>query len=107
MFLESVFCFENFQNFKNCATLFWRVTLTGQASRETLIASLLKSSRDSLASQSPSCEKDLKKFQNFSVFSIFTTQFGDLFVSGRRYTEIFVAQLATPSRVRLPVVKNT
>ena len=37
--------------------------------------------------------------------------FGDLFASERSsregYTEIFAAQLATPSRVRLPVVKNT
>ena len=37
--------------------------------------------------------------------------FGDLFVSGRSsregYTKIFVAQLMTPSWVRLPVAKNT
>ena len=37
--------------------------------------------------------------------------FGDLFVSERsnrkRYTEIFTAQLATPSRVDLPIMKNT
>ena len=37
--------------------------------------------------------------------------FGDLFASGRSshegYTEIFAAQLVTPSRVRLPVAKNT
>ena len=37
--------------------------------------------------------------------------FGDLFASERssrkRYTKIFAAQLTTPSRVDLPVVKNT
>ena len=41
----------------------------------------------------------------------FAGQFGDLLASGRSsregYTEIFVAQLATPSLVDLPVVKNT
>ena len=44
-------------------------------------------------------------------FMFFTTQVGDLFAGGRSshegYTEIFVAQFATLSRVELPVAKNT
>ena len=57
--------------FKNYATLFWRLTLTGQSSRETLVVSLTRSSRNSLASQAPSREKDLEKFQ-FSGFLAFS-----------------------------------
>ena len=45
----------------------------GQASHKTLVVSLLKSFRDSLASQAPYCEKDLKKFQKIWVFIIFAT----------------------------------
>ena len=71
MFLESVFVLKIFKNFKNYATLFWRLTLTGQSSRETLIVSLRRSSRDSLVSQAPNREKDLEKFQ-FSGFLAFS-----------------------------------
>ena len=42
---------------------------------------------------------------------LFATHVGDLFAGGKfsreGYTEIFVAQIATLSRVELPVVKNT
>ena len=70
------------KNFKNYATLFWWLTFVGQASRETLVPSLLRSSHDSLASQTPTHEKDLEKFQKFRVFIIFATQFGDWFENG-------------------------
>ena len=61
--MESVFVLKNYKNFKNCTTLFWWLTLVGQSSHETPIASLLRSSCDSLASQAPNREKNLEKFQ--------------------------------------------
>ena len=70
------------KNSKNCATLFWWLILAGHASCETLVTSLLRSSRDSLVSLYPSREKYLKRFLIFWVFSIFATQFGDLVMSG-------------------------
>ena len=76
MFLESVFVLKNVKNFKNCATLFWRLILAGHSSCKTPVASGL------LASQSPSHEKDIEKFKNFWVFNISVTQFGDWFASG-------------------------
>ena len=50
------------------ATLFWRLTLMSQSSREPLVASLLRSFRDSLVSQALSREKDLEKFQTSKFF---------------------------------------
>ena len=50
------------------ATLFWRLTLMSQSSREPLVASLLRSFRDSLVSQALSLEKDLEKFQTSKFF---------------------------------------
>ena len=88
--MESVFVLKIFQNFKNNATLFCRLNLASQSSRKTLVASLLISARDSLASQATSHKKDLEKFQFFWVFSIFTTHVGNRFVSGsssREFTQ--------------------
>ena len=66
---------------------------------------------DSLAGKCFSREKDLEYFSKIWNFMFFATQVGDLFAGGRsnreRYTEIFVAQFATLSRVELPVAKNT
>ena len=49
--------------------------------------------------------------KSHATVAISRVSFGDLFASGRSshegYIEIFVAQLVTPSRVRLPVMKNT
>ena len=83
LFLESVLFWKFSENpfFFFYVTLFWRLTLMSQASRETLVMSLLKSSRDSVVSQYPSREKYLEKFQNFLVFGFFVTQLGDLFMS--------------------------
>ena len=71
--------FTKTENFKNSVALFWRL----------------------------SCGLD--KLHAISAFS--QVSFGDLFASERSscegYTEIFVAQLATLSRVRLLVAKNT
>ena len=79
MFLENTLFLQKLKNFKNSVALFWR--LSRGSSKSHAIAT---SSR---------------------------VDFGDLFVSGTSnrewYTEIFAAQLATPSRVRLPVAKNT
>ena len=52
-----------------------------------------------------------ESYKSHAIVASSRVVFGDLFVSGRSncegYIEIFTAQLATPSRVRLPVVKNT
>ena len=84
------FCFVFFsENPKICATLFWQLTLMGQASRETSVASLLRSSHDSLASQAPSREKDLEKFQKSWFLGFSQLSF------------------ATGSRVEAPVARFT
>ena len=79
MFLESTLFLQKQKNFKNSVALFWRLSRGSPKSHATA-ASLC-------------------------------VDFGDLFASERSshegYTEIFAAQLATPSRVDLPVAKNT
>ena len=79
MFLESILFLQKTGNFKNNVALFWRLS-HGSFKSHATVASL-------------------------------RVGFGDLFASGRSsregYTEIFAAQLATPSRVRLPIAKNT
>ena len=73
------FIFTKTENFINNVTLFWRLSRGSYKLHATIVSSQVG--------------------------------FGDLFVSGRSsrkgYTEIFVAQLTTLSRVRLPVAKNT
>ena len=70
---------KNWKIFKNIVALFWRLSLGSSKSHATVASSQVS--------------------------------FGDLFASerssGEGYTEIFAAQLVTPSRVRLPVTKNT
>ena len=65
---------------------------------------------DSLAGQCPSHEKYLEYFSKFGFLTFLTTQSGDLFAGGgssrKGYTKIFAAYLATPSLVKLPVMKN-
>ena len=79
MFLKSILFLQKLKNFKNSVALFWRLSCGSSKSHATA-ASL-------------------------------RVDFGDLFTSERSsregYTEIFAAQLATPSRVDLPVAKNT
>ena len=79
MFLESILFLQKLKNFKNSVVLFWQLS---------------RKSSESHASTASSC-----------------VNFGDLFASERSshegYSEIFVAQLATPSRVNLLVAKNT
>ena len=69
---------KKIENFKNSVALFWRLNRGSDKSHVTVAFSRVG--------------------------------FGDLFVSGRSsregYTEIFATQLATPSRVRLPVAKK-
>ena len=73
------FVFTKTKNFKNSVALFWRLS-RGSSKSHAIVASL-------------------------------QVDFGDLFLSGRSsrkgYIEIVAAQLATPSQVRLLVVKNT
>ena len=79
MFLESILSLKKLKNFKYSIVLFWRLS-RGSSKSHALAAS--------------SC-----------------VNFGDLFASEgssqEGYTEIFAAQLVTPSRVDLPVGKNT
>ena len=79
MFLESTLFLQKLKNFKNSVALFWRLNRGSSKSHATAASSRV--------------------------------DFGDLFASERSsregYTEIFAAQLATPSRVDLPVAKNT
>ena len=106
-------CFVSkiFKNFKNCATLFWQLYLTGQASREPLVTSLCRSSWQLSSRSRPQSWKRLRKLSKFWVFSIFATQFGDLFASGsssrKSYSEWFVTPVTTYSQVDLPIEKNT
>ena len=79
MFLESILFLQKLKNFKNSVALFWRLSRRSSKSLATAASSRVG--------------------------------FGDLFVSERSshkgHIEIFVAQLATPLRVDLPVAKNT
>ena len=78
MFLESILFLQKLKNFKNSVVLFWRLS----RGSSKLHASAASSRVD----------------------------FGDLSASERSsregYTEIFAAQLATPSRVDLLVAKK-
>ena len=71
----------------------------------------LQLTSDTLADKCFSREKDLEYFSKIWNFMFFAAQVGDLFAGGRsnreRYIEIFAAQFATLSRVKLPVTKNT
>ena len=72
------FYFENFQEFKKLCNLILATCLVGQASRMPLSRAYTEGFRDSLASQSPSCEKDLEfffqkyKFLDFLQLSLAT-----------------------------------
>ena len=79
MFLESTLFLQKLKIFKNSAVLFWQ--LCRRSSKSNVTAASLR------------------------------VDFGDLFASERSshegYTEIFAAQFTTPSRVDLPIAKNT
>ena len=79
MFLESILFLQKLKYFKNSVVLFWRLSRGSSKSQASVASSSVK--------------------------------FGDLFAcegsSREGYTEIFAAQLATPSRVDLLVAKNT
>lgn len=80
MFLESVLLKKKSEKFQKYSfALFWRLSRGCVKSRASVASSLVN--------------------------------FGDLFASGRSsreiHSEIFAAQLATHSRVDLPVAKNT
>ena len=79
MFLENILFLQKLKNFKNNVALFWRLSRGSSKLRALAMRSRVI--------------------------------FGDLFASEgsshEGYTEIFAAQLATPSRVDLSVSKNT
>ena len=106
-----VFCFENFQKIQNFLQLCFSDSLMGQASHKTPIASLHKSSRDSLASQFPSHKKyleNISKFLSFWHFRNLVWRLGrEWRLQSRAYIEGFMTRLATYSQVDLLVAKNT
>ena len=79
MFLESILFLQKLKNFKNSVVLFWRLSRGSSKSHASAASSRVK--------------------------------FGDLYTSEgsnrEGYTEIFAAQLVTPSWVDLSVAKNT
>ena len=79
MFLESILFLQKLKNFKNSVALFWRLSCGSSKSHASAV-SLHVNFGDLFASEGSSCEG---------------------------YTEIFAAQLATPSREDLPITKNT
>ena len=79
MFLESILFLQKLKNFKNIVALFWRLS-RGSSKSHASVASSHVNFSDLFASEGSSREG---------------------------YTEIFAAQLATPSWVDLPVAKNT
>ena len=82
LFLESVFVLKNIKNFKNNATLFWRLCLVGQASCETLVAAYTKALGEFLVSHGSNSEKHLENFQNSRFLAFSRLYFGDRFTSG-------------------------
>ena len=89
MFLESVLILKIFKNFTTLCNPILATCLAGQASRMPQSQAYIEGSRDSMAGQSPSREKDLEFFQKFGI----------LYFS-RLY-------LATCSRVEASVVRVT
>ena len=79
MFLESILFLQKMKNFKNSVALFWRLS-RGSSKLHASAASSRVNFGNLLASERSSHEA---------------------------YTKIFAAQLVTPSRVDLPVAKNT
>ena len=79
MFLESALFLQKMKNFKNSVALFWRLSRESSKSHAIAASSRVDFS-DLFASERSSCEECI---------------------------EIFTAQLTTPSRVDLPVAKNT
>ena len=73
-----VFYFENFQKVQNFYNSVFGDSLAGHAGRKVLVTSLLRSSRDSLASESPNQEKHL----------IASGHFHDLVASGNSSREL-------------------
>ena len=66
-----VFYFENFQKIQNFYNSVFGDSLVGHASHEAPVASLLRSSHNSLASESLSWEKHLENFSKFLGFGHF------------------------------------
>ena len=71
IFFGKCFILKNFKKSKNFYNSLFGDSLTGHASRKAPIASLLRSSHNSLASESPSHEKHLENFSKFLGFCHF------------------------------------
>ena len=102
------FC-KNVKNFKNSAALFWRLSRRLVQSHVP-VASLHRDFSWLTSGLKPQSRKILRIFFTNWFLMFLVTQSSDLFAGGRSscegYTRIFAAQMATLSRVELPVAKN-
>ena len=101
---------KNVKIFKNCVTLFWRLSC-GLVQSHVPVASPHKDFSRLTGKLMPQSQKILRIFFKIWVFNVPCDSVWRLVcgwkVHSRGDSEIFVAYLATPSRVKLPVAKNT
>ena len=105
-----VFCFcKNVKNFKNSVVLFWRLSRKLVQSYVPVVSPHRDFSRLTSGSL-PQLRKILRIFFKFWVFNVSCDSVWRLVrgqkVKSREGSEIFVAYLATLSRVELPIAKN-
>ena len=101
---------KNVKIFKNCVTLFWRLSC-GLVQSHVPVASPHRDFSRLIGGSLPQSRKILRKFFKILVFNVSRDSVWRLVhewkVQSRGDSEIFVAYLATPLRVELPVAKNT
>ena len=110
-FFIKVLCFyKNCQNFKNSVALFWRLSRR----LVQLHASIVSPLRDFLRLNGGSMSQSWKILRIFFKIWDFNVSRGSVWrlfcrwrFQSRGYSKIFAAYLATPSRVELPIAKNT
>ena len=105
-----VSCFyKNVKNFKNSVALSWRLNRRLVQSHVP-VTSLHRDFSWLTSGLKPQSRKILRIFFTNWFLMFLVTQSSDLFAGGRSscegYTRIFMAQIATLSRVELPVAKN-
>ena len=96
--------------FKNSVALFWRLN-RGLVQLHAPVASPHRDFSQFTSGSMSQSRKILRIFFKIWVFMFLVAQIGDLFAGGgsshEGYSEIFPAYFVTPSRVELPVTKNT
>ena len=102
--------YKNCQNFKSSVALFWRLSRGSIQLHAPVTSPLRDFSRLTSKSMSQS-RKILRIFFKIWVFMFLAAQISDLFTNGgssrKGYSKIFAASFKTPSRVELPIMKNT